>query len=99
PSGERFTINNQSDLVLEGLLFGEYEIKELEAFAYTITIDGNTELTEASRTTLVTITNRRRPDSVLPQTGLDPVLWPSIFGGFLILIGLITRKKKKTKIA
>jgi len=99
PSGANFAINNQTDLVLDGLLFGEYEIKELGAFAYTVTIDGNTELTEASRTSLVTITNRRRPDSVLPQTGLDPILWPSILGGFLILIGLITRKKKKTKIA
>jgi uncharacterized surface anchored protein len=99
PSGANFAINNQTDLVLDGLLFGEYEIKELGAFAYTVTIDGNTELTEASRTTLVTITNRRRPDSVLPQTGLDPVLWPSILGGFLIFIGFITRKKKKTKVA
>lgn len=95
PDGQEFTINNQSELVLDGLLFGEYEIKEINANSYIVNIEGNVVLTDVNRSSTVIITNKRRPDSILPKTGLEPFIWPTIFGGLIIIIGLVLRRKRK----
>jgi len=97
PDGQEFTINNQTELVLDGLLFGVYEVKEINAYAYFVTIEGNEEISEVNRALNITITNKRRPDSILPKTGLDPFLWPTLFGGLMIILGLVLRRSKKSK--
>lgn len=94
PSGKEFEIDNQSTLQLSGLIFGEYEIKELNVSNYTVFIDGLTVLTEDSRISNVTITNRRKPETILPKTGLDPIIWPSILGLTFIMFGIVLKIKK-----
>lgn len=94
PEGQEFIISNQTELQLSGLEFGDYEIKELNASNYSVTITGDFSLTDDSRSTHITITNKRKPDSVLPKTGLDPILWPSIIGLSLVLFGLLLKITK-----
>ena len=94
PSGKEFEINNQTTLQLSGLLFGEYKVKEINAPNYTVMIEGLMSLTEDNRTSNVMITNKRNPDTVLPKTGLNPIVWPSILGLLFITFGILLKIKK-----
>lgn len=97
PMGETFSISNAEALILDGLLMGKYSVQELNASNYKVTIDGDFELTKTAREIQITVTNRRKPDPIipmLPKTGLDPYLWPSILGAFLILVGFVMRRKR-----
>ena len=93
PDGQTFSIENGTPLKIVGILLGEYNVEELDASTYTVSISGPITLTSDVRNATMTITNREKPK--LPHTGIgvDPTL--CIAGSLLILMGLLIRKPRK----
>lgn len=60
PDGKEMTLSNKTPLILEHLEFGTYEVKELDASAYEVTISGTDALSYENQTGEITVQNKEK---------------------------------------
>ncbi|HNW86284.1 MAG TPA: SdrD B-like domain-containing protein [Candidatus Limiplasma sp.] len=98
PSGTLMEITNANPLVLKGLLYGKYQVEELNAVSYTVTISGAVTLSQNSKQGSISVQNQEK-DKSLPVTGEDDT--PFILAGALIALSgiiLMVLNRRKSRL-
>ncbi len=60
PDGKEMTLSNETPLLLEHLEYGTYEVKELDASIYEVSISGTVTLSYENRTGEITVQNKEK---------------------------------------
>ncbi|MDD3140300.1 MAG: hypothetical protein PHX08_15180 [Lachnospiraceae bacterium] len=109
PEGKEMTVVNGEDLIVSNLIYGQYQVKELNTTGYLVTISPAVMLTVEHKSGIVTVTNKlekagssivknqKKEERILTGDSANIVLYSSVGICAMGMLVLVSRRNKRKR--